>query len=197
MNNKFSHNHKDGDSIDGKDCAKIIRHNLKRFFPGVKFSVRTDNSIRISWTDGPLQKEVETLVKGFEGRGFDGMTDCQYIKDSWLMPDGTALFASSGSTGSQPAENTERPHPDAVKVHFYSGFVFCNRDLSPKHYIRCFNTYFEDHEKPEGVDISPDGQYIGVNQIRVEPHWLSNELVRHANSIHGSDYTPREVQLAK
>ena len=44
--------------------AKNVRKDLSRSFPGVKFSVRKYgfDEIRIEWTDGPTEKEVEAVA---------------------------------------------------------------------------------------------------------------------------------------
>lgn len=61
-------------------AAENIRRELKRRFPGVKFTVRSEsysmgNSVNVSWTDGPTQKAVEEVTDRHKGGSFDGMTD--------------------------------------------------------------------------------------------------------------------------
>lgn len=90
------------------ETAKLVRTALAARWPGVKFSVRSKTysggaSIDVSWTDGPPQKSVETVVKEFEGADFDGMQDLKTYHDSML---------------------------NGRRVHFGSNFVFCNRDYS-------------------------------------------------------------------
>lgn len=121
------------------ETAKLIRKRLKQEFPGQKFSVRSDSysggaSIRIRYEDGPWVEDVEAVVKGFEGSGFDGMIDLKYSKASWLMPDGTvAAYRSSGTQGSMGVYESyehDKPHPDAEPVHFGSDYVFVDREMS-------------------------------------------------------------------
>jgi hypothetical protein len=69
--------------IDLVTTAKLVRETLKTAFPRTKFSVRSKSysggcSITAHWTDGPTGKQVKTLLDRFEGKGFDGMTDCSY-----------------------------------------------------------------------------------------------------------------------
>jgi len=122
--------------IPAKEAAQLIRKQLKAKFPGVKFSVKTDTtrSINIRYENGPTKSDVESVVDGFEGEGFDGMIDMGYYKDSWLMPDGSAEFAASsgteGSMGSVPARKCEAPTPDATLVHFGTRFIFVERHIS-------------------------------------------------------------------
>lgn len=66
-------------------CAAEIRKELKAKFPGVKFSVRSENfsggdSVRIKWTDGPELAEVEAIASKYEAGHFDGMTDMYVYK---------------------------------------------------------------------------------------------------------------------
>lgn len=61
-------------------AAKAIRAELKAAFPTVKFSVRSDSfaggdAVRISWTDGPMTKEVDAIVGKYQYGHFDGMQD--------------------------------------------------------------------------------------------------------------------------
>jgi hypothetical protein len=62
------------------DTAKLIRAVLKESFNGVKFSVTSSQyaggaSITIRYVDGPTSKQVESVVKIYEGSYFDGMQD--------------------------------------------------------------------------------------------------------------------------
>lgn len=121
------------------ETAKLVRAALKKAFPGVKFSVRSDTyaggaSIRVGWTDGPSSKAVEAVTNAYAGGGFDGMIDMAYNKDSWLMPDGSAAFASSegttGSMGSYAPYSHPAPAAGAVKVSFGADYIFCNKSFS-------------------------------------------------------------------
>lgn len=125
--------------LSAAETAKLVRAALKRSFPGVKFSVRSENysggcSVNVGWIDGPLTREVEPIAKMFEGKRFDGSIDMGWSASLWLMPDGTATVASDpGSTGSGGYSRPVRewmPHPDA-KLISTGAFVFCNRQTSP------------------------------------------------------------------
>ena len=71
--------------IDAAFVAKNIRRGLADRFPGQKFSVRKDgyDSIRISWTDGPTEAEVEAVAGLFRE---DGKRD-PYNDDLWDYSD--------------------------------------------------------------------------------------------------------------
>lgn len=62
------------------ETAKKIRKMLKDAFPGVKFSVKSStysmgSSVYASWTDGPLQEDVDAILDRFKSGSFDGMQD--------------------------------------------------------------------------------------------------------------------------
>jgi len=103
--------------ISTNDTAKMIRKTLKNHFPLVKFSVRSDkysggSSINVSYTDGPFVREVEAVVKFYEGAKFDGMTDCKDYQ--------TALMVLEGD---------EMP----TEVNFGADYVFVNRKTSAEY----------------------------------------------------------------
>ena len=96
------------------ETAKLIRKELKHYFPSTKFSVRSHvysggSSINISWFDGPMQSEVDAIAKRFEGASFDGMTDMKSYHNSFVVLEGSTL---------------------PVEVHYGVDFVFTDRDIS-------------------------------------------------------------------
>jgi len=119
------------------ETAKLVRRALAKHFPNIKFSVRSKSysggaSIDVDWTDGVRAKEVDAIIKGFEGRSFDGMNDLASNQDSWLLPDGTADLAYRPDSygGSIPGFVSDAPHPNAKMVHFGANYVFSNRHIS-------------------------------------------------------------------
>lgn len=102
--------------ISMKDTAKFIRQTLKLNFPGVRFSVRGKSysggsSIRVSWTDGPRRRDVEKVVKFYEGSSFDPSID---LKSSVSQ----MLVAEDGSI---------------EEISFLNDYVFCERDYSEEY----------------------------------------------------------------
>jgi len=60
--------------------AQAVRAALKVTFPGMKFSVRSENfsggdAVRINWTNGPSLDQVEEIGNRFTSGSFNGMTD--------------------------------------------------------------------------------------------------------------------------
>ena len=76
---------------DGKESCEVvgaanIRIELKKAFPGVKFSVRTEHrgssSINIGWTDGPTTEQVKTVTDKYQEGDFNGMEDIYEYNDA-------------------------------------------------------------------------------------------------------------------
>jgi hypothetical protein len=65
----------------GGSASQNIKKELKRAFPNVKFSVRADgNSVRIEWTDGVTDEQVEKITKKYKEGNFNGMIDMYEYK---------------------------------------------------------------------------------------------------------------------
>lgn len=67
-------------------CAQMIKCQLKKEFPAIKFRVRSDNfsmgdSVSISYQDGVPVAMVEAVTDKFQYGEFDGMTDC-YVSNN-------------------------------------------------------------------------------------------------------------------
>jgi hypothetical protein len=117
------------------ETAKLVRTALKKKFPGVKFSVRSDvysggASIDVSWVLGPTTKEVDKVAGQYESADFDGSIDMETRYDHWLLPDGSAIFKSGpgtqGSMGYIPAVDNPLP-AGAIPVSFGAHYVQCQR----------------------------------------------------------------------
>lgn len=69
---------------DGRLANVNIRAELKKRFPGTKFSVRKHHysSVGVSWTDGPTVAQVDEVVAPFKGGRFDGMQDLASFETS-------------------------------------------------------------------------------------------------------------------
>ncbi|MFT4398095.1 LPD29 domain-containing protein [Gordonia lacunae] len=107
-------------SYSTKQTAAIMRKTLRARWPGVKFSVRQGRGtgsawIGVSWTDGPRETEVKTVVDGFRSASFNGMTDSyDTLPDQLVAINPTELpeMVRYGCDG----VNVERHYsPDAVQ----------------------------------------------------------------------------------
>ena len=61
-------------------AAQAIRQELRRAFPGQKFSVTSEtysmgDSVNVRWTGEPSREAVEAFTAKYEAGHFDGMTD--------------------------------------------------------------------------------------------------------------------------
>lgn len=61
-------------------AAKMIKQELKKLFPTIKFSVKSDSfsggdSVDISWENGPTDDQVSDVTSKYQYGHFDGMTD--------------------------------------------------------------------------------------------------------------------------
>ena len=79
-------------------AAKLIKQDLKRAFPTVKFSVKSEsysggNSIRIYWTNGPVTEAVSDITGKYQLGHFDGMIDCyEYSNHDATIPQVMYIF---------------------------------------------------------------------------------------------------------
>ncbi len=75
--------------IDTKDLAKLIRADLKRQLPKIKFTVRISRYSMGSSITVRFKNEADAQIPGalttandiadrYKGKGFDGMTDSSY-----------------------------------------------------------------------------------------------------------------------
>lgn len=184
-------------SIAAADAAVCLRAALGRAFPGVKFSVRSDSGLRVSWVDGPKAKDVEAIACKYSFQGFDGMVDCRFYKHRWLSQDGTMSNAFNPNTAScypgVTAENKDDnatigdPHaPDAVLVKYGPDFVFCSRGIS-------------DAEK-ERLTRNVCAKYGIEVPALSEPHalerFINSTLVQCERAVGGGEYLAQLVYRA-
>ena len=118
------------------DAARMIRADLKRAFPNVKFRVYQGSgggSINVAWTDGPTAREVDAIAGQYQGAGFDGSIDLAYFVDAWVL-DGKILGHRTTGTvvsrGSVPACGLIPPHDDAELWDLPNVYVWTRRRAS-------------------------------------------------------------------
>lgn len=80
--------------------AKNIRAELKKYFPGIKFSVRKGSgrgslSINVEWVDGPCREAVETKLENFKRiASYDVDDSAQYKRHAWIFGTTEYLFCN-------------------------------------------------------------------------------------------------------
>ena len=87
-------------------ASSAIKEELKKTFPSVKFSVRSEsfsmgNSVNVSWTDGPTKKEVDNIIDKYQYGHFNGMDDI-YESTNVRSDIPQAKYVSSDRTISDP-----------------------------------------------------------------------------------------------
>ncbi|MBV6855907.1 hypothetical protein KWH45_21075 [Xanthomonas campestris pv. mirabilis] len=88
---EFKHLDQNPELRADKRAVKNVRASLKKAFPGIKFSVRSDYSeVRVKWTDGPTAAAVDAVVNVFKGGSFNGMEDIYEARSTPF----TAVFGS-------------------------------------------------------------------------------------------------------
>ncbi len=65
---------------EAAQAAKLMRAELKKAFPNIKFSVRSSNfaggdAVDVSWTNGPVRDTVTEITGKYQYGHFDGMID--------------------------------------------------------------------------------------------------------------------------
>ena len=145
------------------DTAKLIRAALKESFAGVKFSVTSSQyaggaSITIKYVDGPTSKQVEAVVKIFEGSYFDGMQD--YKGQNYAAIDGQ-------------------------EIRFGADFVFVNRYTSDAAMAQAIDALYEKFAGNFRNDPLPKATVEDYNKGRLYGreipgmgNGLANEFVR-------------------
>lgn len=120
--------------ISSKDTAKLVREVLKKSFPGIKFSVTSKNSIRVSWVDGPTTAEVKEVAGHFHGTEFDGMQDLAspngrpYLNDYIFFSRSytvNAIEEAAKKFSSKYGSDIEIPE---IKTSNYDGHAYMNGD---------------------------------------------------------------------
>ena len=180
------------------ETAKLVRAALKKKFPGVKFSVRSDvysggASIDVRWVLGPTTKEVDEIAGQYESASFDGSIDMETRYDHWLLPDGSAVVRSGpgteGSLGYIPAVNNPMPE-GARPVSFGAHYVQCQRSYADhyEHDGDLVNKIAEDmcalqHVKWEGPNLT----------VNLFGDADSEQAVQHAwRLLHATSFSPCE-----
>lgn len=93
-------------------AASNIRKTLKHIWPEVKFSVTSSSfsmgdDVHISWTDGPLARDVNDIAKQWEAGSFDGMDDSyNYARTTLNETYGKTKYVITSRKVSTPAPVT-------------------------------------------------------------------------------------------
>lgn len=103
------------------ETLRLLRGELAREFPGVRFSIRRARGtaygyVDVSWNDGPTDAAVSEITRMYEGTRFDGMTDSESsVRHVAADHTGTPYAIRYGTRGIL----TQRRVSDAVRVPAY------------------------------------------------------------------------------
>lgn len=95
---KYNHLTAIGANAGVVEVLKNIRADLKKHFPGVKFSVKKSacNAARITWTDGPTEAAVKAVVGCYKVANFDVDRDETTVKlTAWANVFGAIEYIST------------------------------------------------------------------------------------------------------
>jgi hypothetical protein len=121
------------------ECASAIRKELKEMFPGVKFSIKSQtysggNSVRVSWDDGPTEREVKTVVGKYQYGHFNGMEDLyEYTNVISGLPQTKYLFCDREMSNvtrqnlTEQAENIYQSLCEDTRRYLFSVDCFLRR----------------------------------------------------------------------
>ena len=90
-------------------AAKNMRIELKAAFPSIKFSVKSKsysmgNSINVSWTDGPTDDQIESIIDKSAAGHFDGSDDSyKDERSTWKDAFGSAMYVHANRHDSDMA----------------------------------------------------------------------------------------------
>lgn len=110
----------------GVEAAKNLRKDLKKHFPGVKFSVRSDyDSVYVKWVDGPTRAMVEAIANRYQSGSFNGMEDIyEFSHSPFTTLFGGAKYVScsrdlSDELEAATFESLRRRYPEAPTLEDY------------------------------------------------------------------------------
>ena len=99
-------------------AAKEIKKILKKEFPGIKFSVKSEgfangSSVGVNWDNGPSTQQVEPHIKHFQYGHFNGMEDIyEYSNNREDIPQTKYLFCSRNITDDVVLEPAKKIHKE-------------------------------------------------------------------------------------
>jgi hypothetical protein len=162
------------------ETAKEVRKALKAAFPGIKFSVRSNNysggaSIDVKWFDGPTSKAVDKVANKFAGATFDGMIDLKSYHDSEL---------------------------NGEPVRFGADFIFTKRALSVSFLTNIATQYCKRyHEEMPEIKTWDYDNSAHIDQHPCDYWHPSNQIMRKANETDEKDldklFTKEDAELAE
>jgi hypothetical protein len=175
-------------TVDAADVAAVVRRQLKRQFPGVRFSVRTRRAsmcvaVVIGWTDGPASDLIRAQFDWVEDATFDGMTDCRRRRGPVNIAD-----INDPQTRAELLELTGGVSLMRTSSHWLD----TSREYSPQAWDRII----EEIRRQHGVVLDRDEYGIPLNRTGNRLLGLGATLQSGPKVLGGQDATFREVAWA-
>jgi hypothetical protein len=187
--------------------AKLLRTTLKQTFPGTKFSVVLSRGTAygycdVTYKDGPALADVNRIADGFEGKGFDGMIDLAYRKNTSYCPVHGARFAgtegTAGSGGVVSAtgldglgEHSVLCCEKAALVDFGLRGVMVTRELSPEgeaFLVDVYNTRQGHPELEQRMKVSTyDGSPYYTVHRKCDPDHVQDAGYQYRDMVRAAD----------
>lgn len=132
--------------------SKVIKQELKKAFPEVKFSVKSDNysggnSVNIEYWDAMPLKEVEEIVSKYQQGHFNGMEDIyEYSNTNKNIPQAKFVFTKrniSTIAAKKIVSAIEKHYGINIEVNYTEGQFGHYREFAYKKY---------DHIGDQGID---------------------------------------------
>ena len=199
---EFNYLERAENKYDRKVVGKNIRTQLKREFPGVKFSVKKESydCYRISWTDGPTDEAVTKITSRYDTGRFDAYQDYHYSQESPF----TSLFGGVDYIFTQreisdaAIEETRKRFPGLTAENYNRGYQYgiegaatlayqCS-SLDDFIYRMAHRLDFmpEVKEKPAKVENSGDVQIIDYSEKSIAVIGDSREFYEQLKAIGGA-----------
>jgi hypothetical protein len=129
---------------DAVIVAKNIKTELKKAFPKIKFSVRSDyftngSSVHIKWVDGPTQEEVQKITYKYKSGHFNAMSDCYESNPDnvWVKVFGGADYVSpSRRLSAKHIKSAAEKMGYKIEVGEYGEIIAADIDDDTKNLIR-------------------------------------------------------------
>jgi protein-L-isoaspartate O-methyltransferase len=179
-------------ALTGKLARRALKDAFGKKYPNVKFSVRTDNSMNVSWTDGPLASEVDSVVNQFTGATFDGMQDLE-----------SSVHSRWSKNHAKWAKGLKDVPVLSVgdDVWFSTKYVFTRRDISREYILMALpvvcHILRNCHEK---YDVNPSDYEVvtsdyGSTSVNRIGHGYSSEPRFHGHYIDARSYNVHSMTM--
>lgn len=152
-------------------AARLIRQELKEKYPSIKFSVKSDtyaggDSVNVRYTDGPIEIEVERLLRKYEYGSFNSMLDLYEYDNHQDHPQVKYLFVNREISEQHIQDafsilketNSLYEKPQTINDHL-EGFKSVRADIIQNYLSKCdlskgFDSWMVSHEVYNCLEVN-------------------------------------------